>query len=108
MPIGKFVIVSNVSDAPWFIKRWQAHTKNTKLKGEKNIPWIYDRDGAIRQYLQVPTSDALKYFIYKVNSDGIINKVYIGKVKTGTIDGKMTKDEIQENLLKAVAAIKKN
>ena len=108
LDVGKFVIVSNVSDAPWFIKRWQAHTKNTKLKGEKNIPWIYDRDGKIRNFLQVPTSDSLKYFIYKVNSNGVVNRVYIGKVKAGTIDGKMSEDEIKVNLTEAIKEIRKN
>lgn len=102
LPIGEFVIVSNISDAPWFIKRWQAHTKNTTLKGEKNIPWIYDRDGSVRNFLQVPTSDALKYFIYKVNNEGIIRRVYIGKVKSGTIDGIMSDNEIKENLSLAI------
>ena len=108
LPLGKFVIVSNVSDAPWFIKRWQAHTKNTNLKGEKHIPWIYDRDGAIRNFLTVPTSDAVKYFIYKVNNEGIINRVYIGKVKMGTIEGKMTQEEITNNLSLAIKEIKNN
>jgi len=108
LPIGKFVIVSNISDAPWFIKRWQAHTQNTKLKGEKHTPWIYDRDGSIRNFLAVPTSDAVKYFIYKVNDNGIINRVYIGKVKVGTIEGKMSKEEIKDNLSLAIEAIKNN
>ncbi len=108
LAIGKFVIVSNISDAPWFIKRWQAHTKNTKLKGEKNIPWIYDRDGKIRNFLQVPTTDALKYFIYKVDNNGIVKSIYIGKVKSGTIDGKMNQKEINDNLKEAIKSINKN
>jgi hypothetical protein len=103
---GQFVIVSNISDAPWFIKRWQAHTKNEQLKGNKYLPWIYDRDGAIRNFLQVPTSDAVKYFIYKVNKNGVIDKIFIGQVKIGTIDGAMTQDEIKENLKEVVKLIK--
>ena len=102
---GKFIIISNISDAPWFIKRWQAHTKNTKLKGANHIPWIYDRDGKIRNFLRVPTSDAIKYFVYKVNNQGIINRIFIGKVKVGTIDGKMDKKEIKENLNQVVIKI---
>lgn len=105
LPLGEFIIVSNISDAPWFIKRWQAHTKNTKLKGEKNTPWIYDRDGKVRNFLQVPTSDALKYFIYKVNSDSVIKRLYVGKVKVGTIDGAMSKEEIDANLKEAIKHI---
>jgi len=102
---GMFVTISNISDAPWFIKRWQAHTKNTKLKGANHIPWIYDRDGKIRNFLRVPTSDAIKYFVYKVNNQGIINRIFIGKVKVGTIDGKMDKKEIKENLNQVVIKI---
>ncbi|MEA2019253.1 MAG: hypothetical protein U9N59_12465 [Campylobacterota bacterium] len=102
---GQFIIVSNVSDAPWFIKRWQAHTKNEQLKGEKHLPWIYDRDGGIRNFLQVPTSDAIKYFVYKVNESGIIDKIYIGKVKVGTIDGAMSESEIKENLSEVVTKL---
>ena len=104
---GKFVIISNISDAPWFIKRWQAHTKDTKLKGKKHLPWIYDRDGAIRNFLQVLTSDAVKYFVYKIDSKGIVNRIFVGQVKAGTIDGKMTPKEIEENLQEVVNIIKK-
>ena len=99
---GKFIIVSNISDAPWFIKRWQAHTKNEDIKGKNHLPWIYDRDGSIRNFLQVPTSDALKYFVYKVNNKGIVNKIFTSKVKAGTIDGAMSKEEIQTNLSQVV------
>lgn len=106
LPIGKFVIVSNVSDAPWFIKKWQAHTQNIKLKGEKHLPWIYDRDGAVRNFLQVPTSDAVKYFIYKVGDNGIIQRVYNGKVEVGTIEGKISKEKIEESLQEVVNLIK--
>ena len=106
MGVGKYIIVSNISDAPWFIKRWQAHTQNTKLKGEKHLPWIYDRDGAVRNFLQVPTSDAVKYFIYKVKQNGVIERIYNGKVSVGTLEGKISKKQIQESLLDVVKVIK--
>lgn len=102
---GKLVIVSNISDAPWFIKRWQAHSKNEQLKGDKHLPWIYDRDGAIRNFLQVPTSDVLKYFVYKVDTQGKIKNIYIGKVEAGTIDKEMSEKEIKENLSQVVKII---
>ena len=108
LPLGKFVIVSNISDAPWFIKRWQAHTKNTNLKGDKHLPWIYDRNGAIRNFLQVPTSDAIKYFVYKVKTDGVIEKIYNGRVAVGTIEGKFTKEEIKKSLSEVVKIIREN
>ena len=104
---GDFIIVSNISNEPWFIKRWQAHTQNTKLKGDKHLPWIYDRDGSIRNFLQVPTSDALKYFVYNVKKDGSIENIHIGKIKVGTISGSMTENEIRENLQEVVEKVKK-
>lgn len=104
---GDFIIVSNVSNEPWFIKRWQAHTQNTKLKGDKHLPWIYDRDGSIRNFLQVPTSDALKYFVYNVKKDGNIKNIHIGKIKAGTMSGSMTENEIRENLKEVVEKVKK-
>jgi len=103
---GKFVIVSNVSDAPWFIKRWQAHTKNETLKGKLHLPWIYDRDGGLRNFLQVPTSDAVKYFVYKVSDSGVIDRIFIGNVKVGTIEGAMSESEIEENLSEVVRILK--
>jgi hypothetical protein len=106
LKVGQFVTISNISDAPWFIKRWQAHTKNIKLKGEKHLPWIYDRDGAMRNFLQVPTSDSVKYFVYRVKKDGIIERVFIGKVKIGTIDGAMSPEEIKENLSEVINILK--
>lgn len=103
---GRFVIVSNVSDAPWFIKRWQAHTKNQKLKGNKHLPWIYDRDGSMRYFLQVKNSDVLRYFIYKVGEDGLIKEIFTDKVKVGTLDGKVDKQEQEIYLKKVVDTLK--
>lgn len=103
---GEFVIVSNISDAPWFIKRWQAHTQNTKLKGSEHLPWIYDRDGKIRNFLQVPTSDAVKYFVYKVDNSGIIKRIYNGKVENLDPEKEFSKEEMEKILQEAVSIIK--
>ncbi|MEA2049354.1 MAG: hypothetical protein U9O56_01275 [Campylobacterota bacterium] len=103
---GEFVIVSNISDAPWFIKRWQAYEKNITLKGEKHLPWIYDKNGAMRNFLQVPTSDSVKYFVYKVRDNENIEKIYNGKVKFGTLDGAMSDKEQEENLQKVIDILK--
>ena len=105
LPIGRFVVVSNVSDAPWFIKRWQAHNQNIELKGGGKDPWIYDRNGDMRHFLQVRSQDALKYFLYYVNDDKTVDRLYIGQVKTGTIEGLMTDEEKKANLSKAVSLI---
>lgn len=106
LPQGKFVIVSNISDAPWFIKRWQAHTKSTELKGTEHLPWIYDRDGKIRNFLQVPTSDAVKYFIYKVDNDGKVKRIYNGKVESFDPEKELSNEQMETILKEAVSIIK--
>ncbi len=106
LPTGDFVIVSNISDSPWFLKRWQAHTKNTELKGSDHLPWIYDRDGKIRNFLQVPTSDGVKYFIYKVDNSGIITRIYNGKLENFDLEKEVSKEKMEEVLKEAVSIIK--
>lgn len=106
LPVGQVITVSNISDAPWFIKRWQAHNQNIKLKGEQSDPWIYDRDGSMRHFLQIKEQDVLKYFIYFVNRDNTVDKLYTGKVEFGALDGAMAPEDIRKNLSKAVDAVK--
>lgn len=106
LPAGEFVIVSNISDAPWFVKRWQAHSKSTEIKGSEHLPWIYDRDGKIRNFLQVPTSDAVKYFIYQVNSDGKVKRIYNGKVENIDPEKELSLDQMKMILEEAVSIIK--
>lgn len=106
LPLGQFVTVSNISDAPWFIKRWQAHNQNIKLKADQSDPWIYDRDGSMRYFLQIKDQDVLRYFVYFVNSDKSVEKLYTGKVEFGALDGAMSEDDISKNLSKAVKAVK--
>lgn len=106
LPLGQFITVSNISDAPWFIKRWQAHNQNIKLKGEQSDPWIYDRDGSMRYFLKIKDQDVLKYFVYFVNSDKSVQKLYTGKVEFGALDGAMSQDDIEKNLSNAVKKVK--
>jgi hypothetical protein len=89
---GSFVVVSNISSEPWFVKRWQIQSKDEKLKGTKTTPWIYDDNGQIRNFLQVPTSDPLRFFIYKVDNLGIIHRIFIGKVTVDKKDGTVLAD----------------
>lgn len=106
LPLGRFITVSNISDAPWFIKRWQAHNRNIELKGKQSDPWIYDRSGSMRHFLQIKDQDVLKYFIYYVDKNNRVEKIYTGKVEFGALDGAMTREDIKKNLLKAVEAVK--
>jgi hypothetical protein len=107
LPLGELVIVSNISDAPWFMKSWQSLKKNEKLKGDQYTPWIYDVDGKMRTFLQVPTSDVVKYFIYKVGNDGIIQRIYNGKMENFEPTQEPSVEMMEETLQEAVQVISK-
>jgi len=95
---SNIVIVSNISDAPWFIKKWQANKKSLELRGDTDIPWIYDKDGSIRYFLQIKSTDPLKYTVFEVLKDKNVKKIHQGSVIKGTIDGKMSKEDIKKEL----------
>ena len=103
LDLGQFVTVSNISNEPWFIKRWQAHTKSKKLKGNNFSPWIYDRDGKISSFFQVPTANALKYFIYYVNAKEETKLIYSGTLESENI----SKEEIFNHLSTVVQIVNK-
>lgn len=90
------VVVSNISDAPWFLKNFKTKDKTLQIKGDKDTtPWIYDKDGAIRYFLKLKSADPLKFFVFQVQNNKVI-KIETSSVKQGTIDGKMTEEEISK------------
>lgn len=104
--LENFVVVSNISAAPWFVKEWIIPSKLKELKGEKKTPWIYDEDGSVKHYLQI-RSDAATSFVILQRQGNKIQKVYQGNVKEGALDGLMTEDEIKKQLLDIISKIQK-
>lgn len=94
----RLVIVSNVSDAPWFIKKWKAHDQNMELKKNLSQAWIFDQNGAMKSFLQIKSSNPLKYYVYKVHNDGIVYKIHESQVPQGTIDGLLSEDDMKRRL----------
>jgi len=105
LPIGKFIVVSNSSDTPWFIKKWQTDLKALDLPKNPTIPWIYDKDGKIRFFLKVPTSEPKVYFIYKVDKDGIVTKLLTSRIKLDPKTLKISPQSIKEEVAKIVSKV---
>ncbi len=104
--LQNFVVVSNISAAPWFVKEWIIPNKLKELKGDKDTPWIYDEDGIVKHYLQIKSDNATTYVVLQRQNDKIV-KLFEGDVKSGALDGSMTDDEIKKQLSAIITKIEK-
>jgi len=93
-----YVMVANISSAPWFVKKLFIPGKLEELNKDTNIPMIYDMDGKMVNALGVVDNSKTKFFAYKITDAGTISKIYEGVVKEGALDGTMSTDEIKQTL----------
>ncbi len=101
-----YVIVSNISSAPWFVKKMFIPGKLEELNKDTNVPMIYDFKGDMVAALKLTDNSKTSFFAYLLNEDGIISKIYKGDVKEGALDGSMNEDEKKEALLPLYNLIK--
>lgn len=88
-----YIMVANISAAPWFVKKMFIPGKLEELNAGTNIPMIYDFDGHTVNSLKVVDNSKTKYFAYIISNDGSISKIYEGSVKEGALDGSMNDEE---------------
>ena len=88
-----YVMVANISNAPWFIKKWAIPSKLEELVKDIKTPMIYDTDGLMVKSLMLNNTEATKYFAYLVNEDGSVENIYIGSVKEGALENGYTSEE---------------
>lgn len=93
-----YVMVANISSAPWFIKKWAIPGKLKELTQGINDPMIYDEEGFIARALNLYDTQATKYFVYMIESNGDIKNVYTGSVKEGAMEKGISEDEIKKAL----------
>lgn len=100
-----YVIVANISNAPWFIKKWAIPGKLEELNKGNTTPIIYDYDGEVVKALNQFDTTKTKYFAYLVDESGKIAKVYEGSVKENAMEGTMSESEKVESLRTLVSLI---
>lgn len=93
-----YVMVANISSAPWFVKKMFIPGKLEELNENSNIPMIYDFEGNMVNALGVTNNAKTAFSAYKINIDGTITKLLEGEVKEGALDGTMSKEEKKEAL----------
>ncbi|AXH09961.1 hypothetical protein CP960_00035 [Malaciobacter halophilus] len=93
-----YVMVANISSAPWFVKKMFIPGKLEELVEKRDTPMIYDFDGDMVKALGVTDNAKTTYVAYLVNENGSISKILKGNVKEGALDGSMTQDEMKKAL----------
>ena len=88
-----YVMVANISSAPWFVKKMFIPGKLEDLNEGTNIPMIYDFDGDMVNALKHTDNAKTKFSAYILNKEGTISKIYDGNVKEGALDGAMSETE---------------
>ncbi len=100
-----YVTVANISNAPWFIKKWAIPGKLEELNRGNATPIIYDYEGDVVKALNQFDITKTKYFAYLVSEEGKISKIYEGSVKEDAMEGSMSESEKVESLSKLVTLI---
>lgn len=93
-----YIMVANISSAPWFVKKMFIPSKLEEINQDTNIPMIYDFGGEMVKSLYLNDSSKTKFFAYLLSSEGTITKIYEGYVKEGAIDGTMKRSEMKNVL----------
>lgn len=88
-----YVMVANISSAPWFVKKMFIPGKLEDLNEGTNIPMIYDFDGDMINALNHTDNAKTKFSAYILSKEGTITKIYDGNVKEGALDGTMNETE---------------
>jgi len=93
-----YVMVANISNAPWFIKKWAIPDKLEELTQNVDSPMIFDEEGLVVRSLALNNTEATKYFVYIVSANGDISNVYTGSVKEGALEYGITEEETKKAL----------
>ncbi len=98
------VLVANISNTPWLIKKFAVNGKLDEMYKSSTIPLINDSNGSFINSLALNDNTQNKYFIYKINIDGTIVKVNEGLVELNILE-KGISEEYSKNSLEQIAKI---
>ena len=98
------VLVANISNTPWLIKKFAVNGKLDEMYKSSTIPLINDSTGSFINSLALNDNTQNKYFIYKINIDGTIVKVNEGLVELNILE-KGISEEYSKNSLERIAKV---
>ena len=92
------VLIANISNTPWIIKQIAVNGELEKMYKDSKIPLINDDNGFFVKTLKIDNNKQNQYFVFKLNTDGTIEKVTEGLVKQGALEKGLTNDELEKSL----------
>lgn len=92
------VLIANISNTPWLVKKLAVNDELEKMYKDSNIPLINDNNGSFTKILSINSTKQNQYFVYKLNTDGKITKITEGFVKEGALEKGLTNEEVENNL----------
>lgn len=99
---SNIILVANVSQTPWLIKQIAVDSELEKMYKESTILLINDSNGVFVNTLGLKDNTQNRYFVYKLLSNGNIEKIYQGDVKEGAMLQGISSDEIDKSLSEIV------
>ena len=92
------VFVANISNTPWFIKQLAVNGKLEEMYKESKIPLINDSNGAFMNSLALNDNTQNKYIIFKLKSDGNIEKLKEGFVELNILEKGISAEDSKKSL----------
>jgi hypothetical protein len=92
------ILIANISNTPWLIKQLAVNGKLEEMYKESKIQLINDSNGAFINSLRLSDNTQNKYFIYKLNIDGTINKINEGYVELNILEKGISAENLEKNL----------
>lgn len=102
-----FVLIANISQAPWAIKEFVIADKLKNLKKSTKTAFVFDDSGVFSTYFKHSNNDKKYYAIYLLDSKANILKISDGNVKDGDFDKNFTKEEIVQKISHSLNEISK-
>ena len=102
----KMVLVANISNTPWFIKKLAVNGKLEELNLNSKVPFVNDGSGELINALNLKDDTQNKYFIYKVNKDNSIVKISESSVKEGALENGLSALEIKDYVTSLLEQLK--
>ena len=92
------VLIANISNTPWFIKQLAVNGKLEEMYKESKIPLINDSNGAFMNCLALNDNTQNKYIIFKLKSDGNIEKLKEGFVELNILEKGISAENSKKSL----------
>lgn len=92
------VLIANVSNTPWIVKQLAVNEELSNMYKDSKIPLINDSNGIFTKSLMIDNNKQNQYFVFKLNTDGKINKITEGFVKEGALEKGISLEDLENNL----------